>query len=352
MKTVNVELGDRSYPIFIGRDELGELMERIAGFCGGSQPVTVTTPRVQGFCLPQLKKTGDRALFSKRILVPDGEKNKNLKTIKSLYSKLLRLKVDRRTTLLLVGGGVLGDIGGYAAATYLRGIPYIQLPTTLIAQVDSSIGGKVGVDLPEGKNLVGAFCQPRMVGIDVVLLKTLPPREFRAGLGEVIKYGLIQDPQLLELVFQCGNSSLSSDLERLEEIVNRSAQIKSSLVSEDERETRGLRRLLNFGHTFGHALERLTGYRRYLHGEAIAIGMVMAAELSEKIGLCTQGLAEELKEKIRRVGLPVEPPRFSRQKWLESIVVDKKSEKGMIHFVFLEEIGKVVVKPIDPRELL
>ncbi|MBI2082338.1 MAG: 3-dehydroquinate synthase [Deltaproteobacteria bacterium] len=345
MKTLNVELGDRSYPIFIGRDELQPLLERIHGFAGGIPPVTITTPRVQRFCLSQLKKSGPRELFLKRIIVADGERNKTLKTVQTIYSKLLRLKADRRTTLILVGGGVLGDLAGYAAATYLRGVPYIQIPTTLIAQVDSSIGGKVGVDLPEGKNLVGTFYQPRMVGIDVSLLKTLPPREFLAGLGEVIKCGLVRDPQLFQLVFQREKSDL-------EETVFRAAQIKATIVSQDEKETKGLRRILNFGHTYGHALERLTGYRRYLHGEAVAIGMVLAAELSSKVGLCPQGLAQELKERIQSLGLPVKPPHFSKQKWLESIVVDKKSERGMIHFVFLEDVGKVVVKPIDPRELL
>ncbi|MBI2982026.1 MAG: 3-dehydroquinate synthase [Deltaproteobacteria bacterium] len=350
MKTLTVDLGECSYPITIGRNEPGAIRDALRDATGDRPPVIITSPRVRRYCLSKLETAFPKKYRYQILITPDGERSKNLKTVQKIYSKLLQLKADRKSPLLLLGGGVLGDMAGFAAATYLRGVPYIQIPTTLIAQVDSSIGGKVGVDLDEGKNLVGAFYQPRAVAVDISFLKTLPPREFLAGLGEVIKYGLIEDPSLLELVSD--GAGLVSNLNRLEELVFRSVKVKSRIVSSDEKETTGLRRILNFGHTFGHAVERLTRYRRYRHGEAVAIGMVLAAKLSAKIGVCPSGLAHEVKRRIQAVGLPVEAPHFPESRWLESLGVDKKREQKKIHFVFLKEMGETTVQPMEPGDLL
>jgi len=278
------------------------------------------------------------------VAIPDGERYKTLATVAKVTRRLAQLKADRKTTLLLLGGGVVGDLGGFVAATYLRGIPYVQIPTTLVAQVDSSIGGKVGVDLPEGKNLVGSFYHPRFVFSDVSFLKTLPRRELLSGLGEVVKCGVIRDPELFE--------SLEVNPTSFGSMVSKAARIKAEVVRVDEKETTGLRRILNFGHTFGHALERLTKYRRYSHGEAVAIGMVIAARISHRLGYCREMTARRIRQRLIDLSLPVDAPKFPPGRWLEAIQVDKKSEGGMIHFVFVKEIGTVVTAPTDPRELV
>jgi 3-dehydroquinate synthase len=250
-----------------------------------------------------------------------------------------------------LGGGVLGDLGGFAAATYLRGLSFVHIGTTLVAQVDSSIGGKLGVDLPEGKNLVGVFRQPKAVLSHVPFLKTLPKREVLGGLGEVLKYAVISDPTLLDLVLPRREAILKGDEDIFYEIVRRSSAIKARVVSADEKES-SLRMILNFGHTFGHAIERLMNYRKYLHGEAIGIGMVIAARLSDTLGFCSTGDAKIVIQAVRQVGLPTETPRFTDAQWIRALEVDKKSRGGKIHFVFMKKIGDVAVQPFAAADLV
>lgn len=319
---------------------------------GGRTPIVLTNPRVAKFCLPALKKNSEfRKLNFKTLLLPDGERFKTLATVAKAYRGLVKLGADRSTPILLLGGGVLGDLGGFAAATFLRGLPFVQIGTTLVAQVDSSIGGKLGVDLPEGKNLVGVFGQPKAVVSHVPFLTTLPKRELVGGLGEVIKYGVIRDERLFEIVQKDLKKILKADGEALFEIVRRSSEIKAAVVSADEKES-SLRMILNFGHTFGHALERLTGYRKFHHGEAVGVGMVIAARLSERLGFCSKAEAETVRRAVEAAGLPTTCPRFPSERWQAALEVDKKSRGGMIHFVFMKRIGEVATQPIAPKELV
>ena len=348
MKELKIDLGVRSYPVYVG--ELPTLARRLSTIFKGSTPVLITSSKVWRHCLGAFKAALGRKLL--RMEIPDGESQKNLQTAERLYQGLARLGVERKTPLLLLGGGVVGDLGGFVAATYLRGVPYLQIPTTLVAQIDSSIGGKVAVDLPEGKNLVGSFYQPVAVLTDLNFLKTLPRRELRAGLAEAVKYGLIRDPQLFKFIGRRNREILAADLDPLEEVVVRSIRIKAAIVSQDEREETGLRRILNFGHTFGHAIERMTRYRQFRHGEAVAIGMVMATQLSARLGFCHDELAHLVQHQLETLGLPVNPPAFSRSDWKAAIGVDKKRQGGMIQFVFIKTIGNVIVQPIEVGELV
>lgn len=344
MQTIRVRR-PHSYPIFISQKG-SPLSEGIPS----RRAIILTSPTVARFCLPTLKRW--LKVSTDVLRIPDGERSKTLDTVARVYSQLIRLRADRTTPILLLGGGVVGDLGGFAAATYLRGVPFFQIPTTLVAQVDSSIGGKLGVDLSEGKNLVGLFQAPSAVFSYIPFLKTLPPREIRGGMAEVIKYGIIQDTGLFGLVQKKRGEILRYDLDLLYRIVLRSSKIKARIVSQDEKETTGLRRVLNFGHTFGHALERLTRYRRFHHGEAISIGMVIAARASHRLGFCSSEDVEAIQTTLRAFGLPTEPPLFPKERWVRALEVDKKSRDGMIHFVFVKGIGTVFVKPISPKELV
>lgn len=352
MKTVHVDLSNAPYPIHVFKDESdwGPLLQSLIS---ASRVIILTNARVARLYLPVLKRALSKIKVRvETILLPDGERYKNLSTVARAYRGFIRLKADRSTMVLLLGGGVLGDTGGFAAATYMRGLPLIQIPTTLVAQVDSSIGGKLGVDLPEGKNLVGVFQQPRAVLSFIPFLRTLPQREIRGGLGEVLKYGIIEDPEIFRLVTQEREKIFSGNPEIFSEIVFRSSEIKAKVVSEDEKETSGRRLILNFGHTFGHAVERLTRYRKFHHGEAIAIGMVMAARLSHRLGYCSEETASGIEAGLRNVGLPASPPDYSREAWVRALEVDKKSREGMIRFIFIKRIGEVTVMPIQPKELV
>ena len=349
MRTVTIDLGARSYPLRIGRgsDRLFDMLARLAG----DDCLLVTSPRVRRHCLKAVQKNASFLARREVIEIPDGEAMKSPATLIGLYWQLVKRRAGRKTCLALLGGGVLGDLAGFAAATYLRGIPYLQIPTTLVAQIDSAIGGKVGINLPEGKNLVGSFYHPRAVFADVTLLQTLPVRQFRSGLAEALKCGLLQGPSLYHLLAG-GRQIAPGDQDRLEEVIARSAHLKAAIVSQDEREETGLRRVLNLGHTFGHALERITRYRRYLHGEAVAIGIVLAAKASARRGSCDPELARQIEQDLRNLGLPTAPPSFSKARWRSAIEVDKKREAGMIQFVFLKKIGEVSVEPIAVGELL
>lgn len=341
MKTVNVELGDRSYPIHIGPGLLGQpdfLMPHIAG----SQVCIVTNKTVAPLYLDKVR-TSLQGLQISEIVLPDGEQYKTLEQVTGIYDYLLAQRFERSGTLLALGGGVVGDMTGFAAATYQRGVHFIQIPTTLLSQVDSSVGGKTGVNRPRGKNMVGAFYQPRCVIADTQTLRTLPRRELLAGIAEVIKYGLINNADFFQWISEHFRSLLELDDEIISHAIEVSCEEKARIVAEDEKES-GKRAILNFGHTFGHAIETCAGYGKWLHGEAVAAGMVMAADLSMRQGLITQEDAQAVKKLISATGLPVAPPEeMGAETFLELMSRDKKAAGGRIRFVLLEHIGRAVV---------
>jgi 3-dehydroquinate synthase len=286
------------------------------------------------------------------ILVPDGEEHKGFKSLTTIYDRLIAERCERKSSVLALGGGVIGDLAGFAAATYLRGVPYVQVPTTLLAQVDSSVGGKTGVNHENGKNLIGAFYQPKLVLIDVNVLASLPHRELLAGLAEVIKYGIIEDPQLFQDLEKKVRKIVALDRELLQRIIVTSCSIKARIVEMDEREE-NQRAVLNFGHTIGHALEAATDYRQFLHGEAVAIGMIKAAMLSVQHGFCDQQSFERILKMITEAGLPSEiPAGLSLQSVVDAIQLDKKAAEGRIKFVMSEGIGKTRFHWLSPREVL
>jgi 3-dehydroquinate synthase len=283
--------------------------------------------------------------------VPDGDTTKNLKQLGELYDRFLELGMDRHSAVVTLGGGMVGDLGGFAAATFLRGIPFVQVPTTVLAMVDASIGGKTGVNLARGKNLVGAFHQPSGVFIDTETLRSLPRRERAAGVAEIIKAGAIWDAELFAWLETHVEAFLDLDPRIVIPTLERACAIKAEVVARDEREG-GLRRLLNFGHTLAHAIESHAGYRGILHGEAVAIGMVFAAERSESLGLCPAGVRDRLERLLIRAGLPTRVPRRSREAYLSALAVDKKKQGDTIHFVVLKDIGSAGTVSLRLREIL
>ena len=338
MQTVNVNLGERSYPIFVGEGLLSQV-DLLKPYLGNGRAVVITNDVVAPLYGERVKALlGDR--FAEQIVLPDGEAHKNLDVIAGIYDQLMAGKYDRQTTLIALGGGVVGDITGFAAATYQRGINFIQIPTTVLAQVDSSVGGKTGVNHPQGKNMIGAFYQPRCVVADTQLLETLPEREIKAGLAEVIKYGLIVDAKFFQWLEVHSQEVLALSSAELMQVIKVCCEIKADVVARDEREG-GVRALLNLGHTFGHAIETVSGYGNLLHGETVAMGMVMAADLSHRMGW----LAAEEAVRVRRVlqenfGMPVLPPAdISVEQYLELMASDKKAEQGKIRFILLRAIG-------------
>jgi 3-dehydroquinate synthase len=353
MQTLTVNLGDRSYPIHVGEGILpraGEFLSQ-AGLRG--KVAIVTNPTVAQLYLDAVHEALTDAGFEMiPILIPEGEEHKNLKTLASVYDRLVTERLERNSCVMALGGGVVGDVAGFAAATYLRGIPYIQVPTTLLAQVDSSVGGKTGVNHQNGKNLIGAFHQPRSVLIDVTVLQSLPPRELVAGLAEVIKYGVIEHPALFTLLEEKMDKVIGLDRELLVQIIATSCRIKARVVEKDERED-DYRAVLNFGHTIGHALEAVTDYRKYLHGEAVGIGMAQATAISVHRGFCDQRSLERIRKLIRKAGLPADiPPDVSRQSLIQSMEVDKKSAEGRIKFVMCAGIGRTCFHSLAPGEIL
>jgi 3-dehydroquinate synthase len=300
-----------------------------------------------------LRSLREAGLRAHRLVVPDGDASKSLARVRGLYDALLDLGVDRSGVLVALGGGMVGDLTGFAAATYLRGIPFVQIPTTLLAMVDASVGGKVGVNLPRGKNLVGAFHQPRLVWIDLATLHSLPARERAAGLAEVVKKAAVFDAALFERLEAEAAALLALEPAPLLAAVERACAIKAEVVRRDEREGEaGLRKLLNFGHTLGHAVEALTGYRRVLHGEAVAMGMVHAARLSEQRALAPGGTAARLEALLRSLGLPTELPRFPRRAYLAALRVDKKRRDARIDYIVSQGIGRAASLPLTPAEIL
>jgi 3-dehydroquinate synthase len=343
MRTLEVVPGDRSYPVHIGSGLLtraGELLaERM-----GRRAIVVTNATVAAHHLATLRNSlTSRGVGVDCVLVPDGETHKSWATLEDIITRLMELRADRATTLIALGGGVIGDLAGFAAAICLRGLPFVQIPTTLLAQVDSSVGGKTGINHPLGKNMVGAFWQPRAVLIDVDCLQTLPQREVKAGLAEVIKYGAIRDAAFFSWLEANAARLLAGDSVALEHSIHESCRIKAEIVSADERES-GERALLNFGHTFGHAIETSENYGTWLHGEAVAAGMVLAARLSERV--C--GLTERHRDRIVRLigasDLPTSPPKIRLERWLELMARDKKVTDGRLRFVLLDAIGRGVIR--------
>jgi 3-dehydroquinate synthase len=336
----------------IGAGLLEEVAACLACRRAGSPAAVVTDPVVGAFYRDRLMAAlakGAPGLRVAWIEVPAGEGAKRLSELERLYHQFAGVPLDRRSVVVAFGGGVVGDLAGFAAATYLRGIDLIQVPTTLLAQVDASVGGKTGIDLPEGKNLVGAFHQPRRVIADLETLQTLPAAQLRAGLAEVIKYGVIADPSLLDILEAQREPILAGEPAALEELVVRSCRIKAEVVAGDERET-GRRAILNFGHTIGHALEAATGYGEYLHGEAVAIGMVAAARLSCRLAGLPAGEARRLEELMRAYGLPSAPRKpVAPERLLEAARRDKKARAGDVHFVLANRLGEVDLYPVPER---
>lgn len=342
MEKIRVELEERSYDILIGRNVLSNIGDCIQSLGLSPKIAIVTNPTVYplygGVVADSLKKVGFDVLT---VTIPDGEEYKDLLWVEHIYDELLKAKLDRSSSLVALGGGVIGDITGFAASTYMRGISYVQVPTTLLAQVDSSVGGKTGVNHKLGKNMIGTFWQPRLVWIDVETLKTLKKREFLAGIAEVIKYGVIWDEELFGFLETKRHDILNLDIDALVYIIKRSCAIKAEVVSKDERES-GLRSVLNFGHTIGHAIETITGYTRYLHGEAVAIGMCLEARLSSMLTFIDRDKVFRIKSLIESYGLPSEMPSdIDIRHVLSSMKLDKKAVAGELRFILPEKIGKV-----------
>jgi 3-dehydroquinate synthase len=343
MRTVDVSLGLRSYPIFIGEHLLSKLGRQCAKLRLGRRCAIISdrnvAPRYGKKAMASLRAAGFEPVL---ITVPAGETSKNLQTVQTCCDQLARHRLERNSFIIALGGGVIGDLAGFVAAAYLRGIDFVQAPTTLLAQVDSSVGGKVGVNLPAGKNLVGAFYQPRFVLCDLSALATLSMRQFRSGVAEVIKYGIIRDAAFFGRLEKDLGLLLKKDATALAAIVARCCEIKADVVGRDEREG-GLRAILNFGHTIGHALETISGYGKFLHGEAISIGQVAAAKISVATAGLSAGEAERIAALFGRAGLPVTTPLSARQKvrLFEAMRLDKKVSGGEIRFVLARRIGQV-----------
>lgn len=342
IQTLTVKLADRSYPIHIGEGLLanGELL---LPFLKQRKVVIVTNTTVAPLYLDRLRSTLEKAQISVLpVILPDGEKYKTWETLNLIFDALLAAHCERGTTLLALGGGVIGDMGGFAAACYQRGMPFIQVPTTLLSLVDSSVGGKTAINHPLGKNMIGAFYQPKLVLADISTLDTLPQRELRAGLAEVIKYGLIRDPLFFAWLEENIERLLALDKDALAYAVYRSCENKAEVVAADERET-GERALLNLGHTFGHAIETGLGYGEWLHGEAIAAGTLIAAELSRRLGWIDTEKVGRIERLFVRAGLPVSGAPLGAERYLELMRHDKKVEGGKLRLVLLKEIGKAVI---------
>jgi len=352
--SLDVELGERSYPIVIGRGLLddGALLTRhITSSAGSGKVAIVTNTTVAPLYLEKvaapLRAAGREVL---NIVLPDGEEHKNWQSLNLVFDALLANKCDRKTTLVALGGGVIGDLTGYAAASYMRGVPFVQIPTTLLAQVDSSVGGKTGINHPLGKNMIGAFYQPRAVIADTATLDTLPDRELSAGLAEVIKHGAILDAGFFDWIERNIEKLVARDHDALAHAILRSCEIKADVVKRDEREG-GLRAVLNFGHTFGHAIENGLGYGAWLHGEAVGCGMVMAADLSHRMGLVDKASVERLRALTQAARLPTVAPDLGLDRWIELMEVDKKNEGGAIKFILLKPLGSPNITGA-PREQL
>jgi 3-dehydroquinate synthase len=349
---VRVELGERSYPIRLGEGTLAGVGPALVRLTGARRAAVITVPAVgRRYAGPVLRSLREAGVRARRIEVPDGDATKNLRQVERLYEALLDRGLDRSSVVVALGGGVVGDLAGFTAATYLRGIAFAQVPTTVLAMVDASIGGKVGVNLPRGKNLVGAFHQPRLVWVDVATLRSLPQRQRAAGFAEVVKAAALWDADLFARLEREAEALGTLESRSLLPVLERACAIKAEVVARDEREG-GLRMLLNLGHTLGHAVEQQHGYRGVLHGEAVAMGMVYAARRSEQLGLAPAGTAERLERLLERFGLPTELPDRPRRAYLEALRVDKKSRDARIRYIVLRRIGRADAVELTPAEIL
>ncbi|PLY02912.1 MAG: 3-dehydroquinate synthase [Desulfuromonas sp.] len=353
MKILEVGLDDRSYSISIGQDNLQHLGPEIRKLGLPNRLVVVTNSTIAELYLDQTVAILNNAGFDvESFQIPDGEQYKTLSTLETIFEFLIRHRFDRQSGLVALGGGVVGDIVGFAAACYLRGVPFVQVPTSLLSQVDSSVGGKTAVNHALGKNLIGAFYQPRYVCIDVDILTSLSEREYTAGLAEVVKYGIIRDRDFFDWLCEHSTDLKRRSPEALIHAITRSCQIKADIVELDERES-SVRAFLNYGHTLGHAVENLRGYGEVKHGEAVAIGMVAAARLSMRLGLCTEQEVEAISELLLKVGLPVELPVFSLHDYLEVVGRDKKVKGGTLRMILNRGIGNCEIRDVeDPQQLL
>ncbi len=340
MKTLTVNLGDRSYPIYIGVELLQD-PALIQKHIQTKAVCIVSNNTVSKLYLTQLKKSlNDYRVIE--VILEDGEQFKNADSLNRIYTTLLDNKFNRDSTIIALGGGVVGDIAGFAAASFMRGIPFIQIPTTLLSQVDSSVGGKTGINHPLGKNMIGAFYQPQAVIIDMHVLQTLDKREISAGLAEVIKYGLIWDQDFFDHLENHIEDLKNLNVMQLEQAIYRSCEIKAEVVSEDERES-DLRAILNLGHTFGHAIENCLGYGKWLHGEAVGCGMVMAAQMSLAHGWINDNDFDRIRGLIQAAGLPIEKPQISQHDFLAAMSLDKKNKNQDIYLVLQQGIGQAIV---------
>jgi 3-dehydroquinate synthase len=352
MRCLNVALAERSYPILIGNDLLKN-SENLKPYLRGSRVAVISNTTVAPLYLniltTSLKKVG---VGVTPIILPDGEQFKNWESLNAIYDGLLAAHCDRGTTLIALGGGVVGDLAGFAAATYQRGVPFIQVPTTLLSQVDSSVGGKTGINHPRGKNMVGAFWQPKLVLADTLTLRSLPMREFSAGMAEVIKYGLIRDLSFFEWLEGNMGRLMARDDEALAYAIERSCRNKAEVVADDEFEIakEGGRALLNLGHTFGHAIESGMGFGNWLHGEAVSAGIVMAAELSRRLGWLSAADVDRVRRLLQCAGLPVCGPALGAEQYLEFMAHDKKVIDGCLRLVLLQSIGNAATTSEAKRE--
>ena len=350
-RVVRVELGARSYPIHIGAG-LIERPELFAPHVGARRAAIITNATVAALWAERLESTLTQAgAHCLRVVLPDGEAYKTWESLNRIYDALLEAHADRNSVVVALGGGVVGDLAGFAAATYQRGVAHLQVPTTLLAQVDSSVGGKTAINHPLGKNMIGAFHQPSAVVADSATLATLPQREYAAGLAEVVKYGAIFDIDFFAWLEANVEPLKRRDQEALARVIGRSCEIKAAIVARDEREA-GARALLNFGHTFGHAIESAAGYGTWLHGEAIATGMALAARLSVKLGRLAHADAQRLITLLERLGLPVAEPSLSPEVWLEFMRRDKKNVGGGITLILLDGLGRAAVVKGTPAQTL
>ncbi|MBK5940595.1 3-dehydroquinate synthase [Halochromatium roseum] len=347
---LDVELGERSYPIFIGRHLLSD-PACYRPYIVGERVMIVSNETVAPLYLDALR-AGLKGFEIDQVILPDGERYKDLATLNCIFDALLERRCGRDVTVVALGGGVVGDMAGFAAACYQRGVPFIQVPTTLLAQVDSSVGGKTGVNHPAGKNMIGAFHQPRAVIADTATLETLPERELSAGLAEVIKYGLISDRPFFDWLEDQVPALRALDPAALATAIARSCENKALIVAADERES-GQRALLNLGHSFGHAIEAGTGYGTWLHGEAVGVGLVMAAQLSERLGWLEPADTARIQDVVALAGLPIVPPdSLPSERWLELMAVDKKVQRGRLRLVLLQGIGEALLTAdIDAGQL-
>jgi len=349
---LSVDLGERSYPIYIGSDLLGQA-ELVGQHIHGSSALIVSNTTVASLYLARVQQVLEsRGIRQGQVILEDGEQHKTLASTLSIIDLLLQQRHDRRCTVIALGGGVVGDIAGFAASIYQRGVNFIQMPTTLLSQVDSSVGGKTGVNHPLGKNMIGTFYQPQCVIADIDSFSTLPARELSAGLAEVIKYGLIYDAEFFDWLEQNIDGLMTGDADLLAQAVLVSCQIKARVVEQDERES-GLRAILNLGHTFGHAIEAVMGYGNWLHGEAIAAGMMMAIDLSIRQGWISERVRERSISLLERAALPTAPPaEMTPEQFLETMAIDKKNVDGAIKLVLLNKLGEACITDDYDHELL